>query len=166
MHNCLYVLHFVCMSVFISHNVFMCELSAVLCTLKQWWGCLNLILTHMRKYVENFFTNLNWHLFLWMKIGICSKTNTAMCNPKPDAPENLLMCCKHVGAKGELTDHDWSLYLRSITRVCMERLNSVEILGGYSQSPATFICFSSACNKYLDLWKYFDFSAMYIVFRL
>lgn len=84
---------------------------------------------------------------------------------KPDASENLLTCCKHVGAKDKPADHDWSLYLRSITRVCMERLNSVEIRGRYKVQLHSSVL-SSVCNKYLDLWKYLDFSVMYIVFNI
>lgn len=33
-----------------------------------------------------------------------------------------------VGTKDEPQDHDWSLYLKSVTRVCIGWLNSVEFI--------------------------------------
>lgn len=91
----------------------------------------------------------------WWNMSENKFVQRAMC--KPDSPENLLTCCRHVGAKDELADHDWSLYLRSITRVCMERLNSVEILGRYSQSNATLICFVFSLQQISRFVKIFWF---------
>lgn len=43
---------------------------------------------------------------------------------------NILKYCKLVGTKDMPQGHDWSLYLRSITRVCMGWLNTMEIIEG------------------------------------
>lgn len=45
-----------------------------------------------------------------------------------DVTEYILKYGSLVGIKDKPRDHDWSLYLRSVTRVCMGRLNSVEII--------------------------------------
>lgn len=56
-----------------------------------------------------------------------------------------------VGTKDGPPDHDWSLYLRSITRDCMGRLNSVELK--YHTDLIRFNDNSNFCHHNVPPWS-------------
>lgn len=126
------------MFVFISHNVYLCKICAILCIWNSDEPAWNHPWPGSTLRMFSFYFSIDVYrcpeimcCVLKLSKSIGSITNIHYITDFiSDHMWYILKYCKPLSTKDEPQGHDWSFYLRSVTRVCMGWLNSVEFTQG------------------------------------